>query len=54
MDEDEKREVYKFISDLSLPVPLMAGVGGINIQETIKELKYLETLKQPQRQNKIF
>jgi len=41
---DEKKAIYKYVKDLSPKVPIMAGVGGINLNETKKELTYLETL----------
>ena len=44
LNRGEKREIFSFVKGLNLKVPLMAGVGGINLEETIKDLQYLETL----------
>lgn len=44
LDENEKREILNFVCNQNLKVPLMAGVGGINLKETLKWVQYLETL----------
>ncbi len=44
LSNEEKKSIYKFAKDLSPKVPLMAGVGGINLEETKRELEYLESL----------
>ena len=44
LSSDEKKKIYEFVKNLETSVPLMAGVGGINLDETIKDLQYLETL----------
>ena len=44
IDDDEKKDILNFVCNLKLDVPLMAGVGGINLKETQRWVKYLETL----------
>jgi len=44
LSNDEKKTIYEFVKNLEPTVPLMAGVGGINLEETKKDLAYLETL----------
>ncbi len=44
LSNEEKKTIYHFVKELSPTSPLMAGVGGINLEETKKELTYLETL----------
>ncbi len=44
LEAEEKKEILKFTLNLKLTVPLMAGVGGINLRETKEWIKYLETL----------
>ena len=40
----EKKAILDFTLKQNLSVPLMAGVGGINLEETLEWVKYLETL----------
>ena len=35
INEDERREMLKFISELKLKVPLMVGVSGFNFEQSI-------------------
>lgn len=44
LDESEKYKILKFVCDQNLKVPLMAGVGGINLKETVEWVNHLETL----------
>lgn len=44
LEMEEKKEILKFTLELKLSVPLMAGVGGINLRETKEWVEYLETL----------
>lgn len=44
LDSEEKKEILKFTLGLNLSVPIMAGVGGINLRETKEWIQYLETL----------
>ena len=44
LDPKEKIEIFTFIKDLNLKVPLMAGVGGINLNETLSWLDFIEDL----------
>lgn len=44
LDEKEKQEILNFVCAQKLKVPLMAGVGGINLNKTIDWVKHLETL----------
>jgi 4-hydroxy-tetrahydrodipicolinate synthase len=44
LSQDEKKEIYEFVKNLSPKVPLMAGIGGINLEETKRDLRYLERL----------
>lgn len=41
---EEKKEVLENAISMKLKVPLMVGVGGINIEETVKWVDYLETI----------
>ena len=45
LSTEEKKAIYEFVKNLSPAVPLMAGVGGINLDETKKDLAYLEGLQ---------
>jgi 4-hydroxy-tetrahydrodipicolinate synthase len=45
INENERKEIMEFTTNLSLDVPIMAGVGGINLKETLDWVEYLETLK---------
>jgi len=40
----EQKEVIGFVTGLKPTVPLMAGIGGINLESTLEWLKFLETL----------
>ena len=42
LDSAEKQNIFEYISKKSLSVPLMAGVGGINLSETLENLKFFE------------
>jgi len=44
LEAEEKKEILNFTLALKLKVPLMAGVGGINLRETKEWVTYLETL----------
>lgn len=44
LNKEEKQEIYKFVRQLDVRVPLMAGIGGINLQETLSDLAFLEEL----------
>jgi 4-hydroxy-tetrahydrodipicolinate synthase len=44
LNREEKREIFSFIKDLDLKVPLMAGIGGINLEETLSWLNFIEDL----------
>ena len=44
LDEHEKKEILDFVCQQNLNVPLMAGVGGINLKKTQEWVSYLETL----------
>jgi len=41
---EEKKEILTFACNQQLNVPLMAGVGGINLENTVKWLKFCEGL----------
>ena len=41
---EEKKQILNFTLEQKLSVPLMAGVGGINLDETLHWVKYLNTL----------
>jgi len=42
LDEAERREIVRFAFNQNLKIPMMVGVGGVNINETISWIKYLE------------
>ena len=42
--EQERKDILQFTLDLKLKVPLMAGVGGTNLRETLEWVSYLNTL----------
>lgn len=44
IDENEKKKILELACNLNLSVPLMAGVGGINLNTQIEWIKYLNTL----------
>ncbi|MBF0359770.1 MAG: 4-hydroxy-tetrahydrodipicolinate synthase [Oligoflexia bacterium] len=41
---EEKKEILENAISMKLKVPLMVGVGGINIEDTVKWVDYLETI----------
>lgn len=43
IDEDERREVLAFTLKQNLKVPIMVGVGGVNLRETKTWVEYLNT-----------
>lgn len=45
IDESEKRQILEFAIDLKLGVPLMVGVGGINLNTQLEWIDYLNTLE---------
>jgi len=44
LDEDEKVKILEHTLSLNLTSPIMVGVGGINLTDTVKWIDYLETL----------
>ena len=45
LSENERKSILKVTLDLKLKVPLMIGVGGINIEETKSWISYLNNLE---------
>ena len=45
IDENERKKILHFALDKNLNVPIMVGVGGINLKETCAWVDYLETLR---------
>jgi 4-hydroxy-tetrahydrodipicolinate synthase len=45
LSRTEREEVVNFAIKLNLSTPLMCGVGGINIEETLDWVKFLESVK---------
>lgn len=45
IDEDERRQILDFALKLELNVPIMVGVGGINLNEQLAWVEYLNTLE---------
>lgn len=45
IDESEKKQILEFAIDLKLGVPLMVGVGGINLNTQLEWIDYLNTLE---------
>lgn len=45
IDDDEKKQILNFAIDLKLNVPLMAGVGGINLHTQKEWIEYLNGLE---------
>tara|TARA_R110000868_G_scaffold136049_2_gene348791 strand:- start:512 stop:1387 length:876 start_codon:yes stop_codon:yes gene_type:complete len=43
IDESERREVLAFTLKQNLKVPVMVGVGGVNLRETLEWVNYLNT-----------
>ena len=44
LTEDEKKEVVKFTKNLDLDVPIMAGIGGFNLQAQIDLIHYCDEI----------
>ena len=44
LDDEEKRKIIEYVCQLSPKVPLMVGVGGINLDKTARWVDYLEGL----------
>lgn len=44
IDEEESRSILDFVTKRERIVPLMCGIGGINLRSTIKWTEYLNTL----------
>jgi 4-hydroxy-tetrahydrodipicolinate synthase len=44
LDESEKREILRYICSLNLQVPIMVGVGGINLKRTLSWIDFCETM----------
>lgn len=44
IDEDEKKEVLDFAIGLDLSVPIMVGIGGINLRQQKEWVEYLNTI----------
>ncbi|MCO4793723.1 MAG: 4-hydroxy-tetrahydrodipicolinate synthase [Bacteriovoracaceae bacterium] len=44
LGQEEMQKILDFTVGLKLQVPLMCGVGGINLEQTAKWVTYLETL----------
>jgi 4-hydroxy-tetrahydrodipicolinate synthase len=44
LSKAECKKILEFTMDLKLTVPVMTGLSGYNLEETIDYLKYLETL----------
>ena len=42
LDDNERRKIVEFTVDLAPKVPIMVGVGGINLKETLNWLSFLE------------
>ncbi|HYF97113.1 MAG TPA: 4-hydroxy-tetrahydrodipicolinate synthase [Patescibacteria group bacterium] len=45
IDESERKQILDFALGLKLKVPIMVGVGGINVQEQAKWIEYLNDLE---------
>lgn len=45
LDDDEKEKIIDFVVEQKLNVPIMVGVGGINLNKTKKWVRYLEGKK---------
>lgn len=45
LDEDEKESVVDFVAGLDLSVPLMAGVGGFQLQKQVKWIRNCNSKK---------
>tara|TARA_B100000925_G_C21966246_1_gene455704 strand:+ start:44 stop:931 length:888 start_codon:yes stop_codon:yes gene_type:complete len=44
LNTDEKKRIFEYVPSLNLNVPLMAGIGGINLDSTIEDINYLNNL----------
>lgn len=44
LDESDRRQILDFAFKLGLTIPLMVGVGGINMKETLEWVRHIETL----------
>jgi 4-hydroxy-tetrahydrodipicolinate synthase len=44
LDQEEKKKIFEFVPTLNLNVPLMAGIGGINLKDTVSDIEYLNSL----------
>lgn len=44
LDYDEKRKIIEFACRLDLKVPIMVGVGGVNLTSTLEWLDFCETM----------
>lgn len=44
LNQDEKSKIFSFINELNLTTPLMAGVGGINLESTLEDINHLNAL----------
>lgn len=42
IDIDERKKILNFVISKKMNVPIMVGVGGINLRETLEWVKYLE------------
>ncbi|OFZ13689.1 MAG: 4-hydroxy-tetrahydrodipicolinate synthase [Bdellovibrionales bacterium GWA2_49_15] len=42
LDDRERRDIVEFVLGLAPQVPIMVGVGGINLKETLSWLSFLE------------
>jgi 4-hydroxy-tetrahydrodipicolinate synthase len=42
LDEEEKKEILNFILKLKPQVPLMVGIGGINLKSTVEQIREYE------------
>ena len=45
IDESERKQILDFALGLKLKVPIMVGVGGINLHEQTKWIEYLNGLE---------
>lgn len=43
--EEEKREIIRFAASLNIKVPVMAGVGGMQMEQQLKWVEYCNTLE---------
>lgn len=44
LDDDEKRSIVEHVADMNLTVPVMAGVGGFNIENQKKWIRHCNRL----------